>query len=533
MKKLKISEKTNIKISVIIAYASLFLSSLIAIFYSPFLLKTYGDRTYGIYSFSESLVAWLSIFSFGLTSTYIRFATIAEKEGGDKLLRPLNGFYVIVLATLTLLGVLAGGVVFILLKTGVIPLTLYTDPEKDLIYLLVALSIAQTIIYLPFDFFNLYNNYRNHFIWVRLGAFTTSVLTPLVVIPFVQSGLGIWIVLVVGIAVQLAVSLSNVAFAFLALKVRISWPSRAQMKSQIKTIFIFSFFIFINTIVDQVNNNVAKTLLGIMVGAEAVTIYSFGMQLSTKVITMGQSITTTLAPRINREVANGNQQNVSTIFLNASTITGFLMLYIFGGFLSCGQDFIIAWIGAKRSEAYYVGLVLIFFWTLPLAEMSGVEVQRAMNKHKFRSLILAATTLLNVALSFVFLLVFPENLKIAACLIASAVSSFLGHWVAQNLYFGKALHLPVTTYLKSFARLLGITLVASLLCYGASSLGLLVSTNKWIAVLQKAIIFSIFYFIIFAAIDPENWSKIKGIIGRRFPEKKNNDSENQVNSKKD
>ena len=221
-------------------------------------------------------MAWLSIFSFGLTSNLHRFATIAEKEGGDKLLRPLNGFYVIVLATLTLLGVLAGGVVFILLKTGVIPLTLYTDPEKDLIYLLVALSIAQTIIYLPFDFFNLYNNYRNHFIWVRLGAFTTSVLTPLVVIPFVQSGLGIWIVLVVGIAVQLAVSLSNVAFAFLALKVRISWPSRAQMKSQIKTIFIFSFFIFINTIVDQVNNNVAKTLLGIMVGAEAVTIYSFG-----------------------------------------------------------------------------------------------------------------------------------------------------------------------------------------------------------------------------------------------------------------
>ena len=218
------------------------------------------------------------------------------------------------------------------------------------------------------------------------------------------------------------------------------------------------------------------------------------MQLSTKVITMGQSITTTLAPRINREVANGNQQNVSTIFLNASTITGFLMLYIFGGFLSCGQDFIIAWIGAKRSEAYYVGLVLIFFWTLPLAEMSGVEVQRAMNKHKFRSLILAATTLLNVALSFVFLLVFPENLKIAACLIASAVSSFLGHWVAQNLYFGKAFIFRYDL-LKIFCSSSWNTLGCFFALYGASSLGYCL--NQQMDCSPPKAIFSLYLFYYF------------------------------------
>lgn len=516
MKKLfNMSEKTNIKVSVVVAYISLFASGFIALFYSPFLLRSFGDRTYGLYSFSESLVSWLSFLSLALTSTYIRFATLAEKRGGPKGLSVMNGFYMLVFVILTALVLIFGLLTTLLLKIGIIPLSLYTDEEKNTIILLVFLCVLLSGMYLPFDFFNLFISYRSHFTWVRLGTLFVSVFTPLLVIPLVKIGWGIWILVGASIFTRLITGCCSVAFAFSKLKIRLSFPSKKEMKSNLKEVFVFSFFILINTIVSEADRNIAKTLLGLMAGSELVTMYSFGLQLNVYVTTMGQSITTTLSPRIHSLVADGKKNEVNSLFIKSSELTGFLIVYIFGGFVACGEDFVTAWLGAGHQQTYFVALVLIGLSTLPLAEGAGIEIQRAENLHKFRSLFLLGTMFLDILLTYLLLRFFPQEFQIFGCLIATAVSSVSGSWIATNIYYDKKMRLPIRHVISVFIEQMVIAGLAALLCYGTFSLFQIESSSKWLPVLLKALVFTIFYFSIFVTLKPETIKAVLSLFTKK------------------
>ncbi len=503
---IKISEQNQIKIGVFISYFSLFASAAISIFYSPFLLNAFGDETFGIFSFSQSLVSWLSVFSFGFTSTYIYFATRAEKKDQQSL-HELNLFYVLLFFGLTCLALLAGFVVLLLLRFEIIPLGLYTDSQKSMILLLTALSAFHTIIYLPFDIFKLFPSYKSKFIWVRAGTLVINVLTPLLVVLFIQINSQIWIVPLVQICVQILIGIANFCYSVFVLKFKVKRIKAKRFKKLIRTTGYFSLFIFINTIVDQINANVDKTLLGLMVGAGSVTLYAFGMQFSTYVTTMASAITDSLAPRFNRYEVSKDVKSTNELFLNATHVLSFLVLYIFGGFLSCGDDFIQVWLGKERFYAFWVGLILIGFQTLPLAEAPAIEVQRARNMHKFRSVFLLIATLANVILTIIFLFIFPTDFKILGCLVSTGISTICSQWIALNIYYEKRLGLPVKTVLLRFLKLAFFSISSSV---ATRSLFLFTNYNEnpsWLSVFVKALAFSLFFALFVLLFDRNEFLK--------------------------
>ena len=83
----------NIKIGAILAYINIAASVVVNIFFIPYLLKNVGDAQYGLYSFAISLTSMLTILSFGMTSAYTRFATIAKKEAGYDGVKKINSVF--------------------------------------------------------------------------------------------------------------------------------------------------------------------------------------------------------------------------------------------------------------------------------------------------------------------------------------------------------------------------------------------------------------------------------------------------------
>lgn len=67
----------------------------------------------------------------------------------------------------------------------------------------------------------------------------------------------------------------------------------------------FSFFIFLNEIINQINWTVDTTLLGIISGTAATAIYGVGSQINQYYMALSTSISGVFTPQINRIVARG------------------------------------------------------------------------------------------------------------------------------------------------------------------------------------------------------------------------------------
>ena len=75
--------KTNqLKMGVILSYITLIIGNIIPLFYTPWMLNILGKSEYGIYSLSNSIVGYLSLLSFGLGNSMVKFITdyIAKED---------------------------------------------------------------------------------------------------------------------------------------------------------------------------------------------------------------------------------------------------------------------------------------------------------------------------------------------------------------------------------------------------------------------------------------------------------------------
>ena len=90
---------------------------------------------------------------------------------------------------------------------------------------------------------------------------------------------------------------------------------------QLKEISIFSSYLFISEIVNQINWSVGKVVLGITAGTAAVAVFSLGAQLNTYYMSFSTSISTVFLPRINAIVARTNDNSeLNSLFVKVGRI---------------------------------------------------------------------------------------------------------------------------------------------------------------------------------------------------------------------
>ena len=66
-------KSNQLKIGVLLSYITIFAQNIIAIFYTPIMLRLLGQSEYGLYQLVYSVVSYLGLLSFGFSSAYVRF----------------------------------------------------------------------------------------------------------------------------------------------------------------------------------------------------------------------------------------------------------------------------------------------------------------------------------------------------------------------------------------------------------------------------------------------------------------------------
>ena len=396
-----ISSSKQRKAGVILQYMQMGLSILIQLVYTPIMLRILGDNEYGIYSVSNSIISYLSLLSLGFGASYIRFYSIYKKNQDEEKIKHLNGMYLSVFMVIGVIALVAG--LILSQNVSIFYNDTYTNEDLYIAKILMIFLSINLAISFPSSVFTSYITSQEKFIWQKIINMFTTVLSPAVNIILLYLGYGSIGMVITTTSISILVMLVNIWFCLRKLNMKISF--RQFDWSLFKDIFVFSIFIAINQIIDQINWQTDKVILGKVVNGTAVAIYSVASNINTMYVQFSTAISSVFAPKVNTIVAANKptcNEELTDLMIRVGRVQLFVINLVLTGFIFFGQFFISNWAGEEYSLAYYVVLLLICPVTLSLIQNIGIEIRRAKNKHQIVALFMLITALINVGISIWF-----------------------------------------------------------------------------------------------------------------------------------
>ena len=119
----------------------------------------------------------------------------------------------------------------------------------------------------------------------------------------------------------------------------------------LKEVSVYSFWIFLNAIMDRIYWSTGQFVLGMFSGAVAVAIYAVAIQLEHIFMSFSTAISGVFLPKVTAMVAKGNsEKEISDLFIRTGRIQYLIMAFILTGFILFGKQFVILWAGSGYEE---------------------------------------------------------------------------------------------------------------------------------------------------------------------------------------
>ncbi len=400
---------------------------LVSLVFTPISLRLLGQSEYGLYNLVASVVSYLGILNFGFGSAYVRYFSRYEVEEEEDKVASLNGMFLLVFSVLGLVAVIAG---FILARyTGVIFGSNLTAGELAKARILMYILVLNLGFSFPSIVFTSYITANERFIFQRVIQLVKVVISPFFVLIALYAGFASVGMALATSLVNLAVELVYVLYAFRKLKMKFSF--RGIERGLVLEISIFSAYIFINMVIDQINWNVDKFIIGRYRGTASVAIYGVASTLHTYYQQISTAISNVFIPRVHRIVAESDDNRVLTeLFTRIGRVQFMITSLVSSGLIFFGKPFIMKWAGRGYAESFDVALLLILPVTVPLIQTIGIEIQRAKNLHKFRSIAYLFIAVANLVLSIPL----TERYGATGAALGTAISMIIGNGLVMNLY---------------------------------------------------------------------------------------------------
>lgn len=451
----------------VLGYANIIVKNLVNLVYTPMLLAFVGQADYGVFQTSNSFVFSLSLLTFGFSEAYIRFYTQKRAHGTEEDIRQLNGMYlvlyVVVCAVALALGLLLAANVATFFSNS------FTSDQVGLagkLMVIMAFSVTCTLFSTVFD---AYIMAHEQFRFQQTRQMFTSLATPGLAFVLLNLGMGAVGVALTQLAVNVTLLFLNVRFAIVNLGMR--FDVRRFDGALFRAVAAFSAWIFANQVCELVNQSVPNILLGALAGATTVAVFAISIQIRQVFLSLSMTMSNVFIPLINRMVAESDDNGALTILMaRVGRYQAVLYIWVLGGFALLGKFFISKWAGEGFADAYWLILAMATPLFVPLVQNTGIEIQRAKNRHKARSVCYLCTAALNMALTVLLV----PTLGYWAPAIAYVAHVLLGTGVFMNWYYQARIGLDMGLFWRRVLPVVGVGLLATAIC-AAGALALPVS----------------------------------------------------------
>lgn len=476
------------KAGVALTYVSQIVKILTGLLYTPIMLRLLGKSEYGLYQLVYSVVSYLGLLSMGFGSSYMRFYSQRKAKDDIKGIEKLNGMFMVIFLCISAICIVCGFIM--LLNITKIFGNGLSGSEYNTARVLMFLMIISLAITFPNSVFDCNLTAHEEFIFQKLLGLAQSLLNPFLALPLLLLGKGSIGIVLVSTVLTFSSFLINGIYCIKKLHMKFSFHG---MKiSLLKEMWVFTFFIFLSQIIDQVNWSVDKLLLGRIIGTGAVAVYGVGGQINSMYLEFSTAISNVFIPEVNRLVAedNNNDDELTHLFTKVGRVQFFIIMLILSGFTLIGQSFVIFWAGVEYKEAYLVTLFLIIPVTIPLIQNLGIEIQRAKNMHKSRSLVYLGISVLNILISIPLIKLFGS----VGAAMGTAVALILGNILFINWYYHFRIKLNIIYFWKNIIKAIPAISIPWLI-------GLILTKLFIVQSFMQMALFVIFYaFLYFACI---------------------------------
>lgn len=436
----------QLKIGAVLSYVSLGVGNVIGILYTPIMLRLLGQSEYGLYNLSNSIIGYLGVLDFGIGNAVIRYTAkykaLEDKEGESNL----YGMFIIIYSILAILVILSGS--FLVKNIHLFFSNSLTQNEMIRIQWMMALMIFNLAISFPFGIFGAIITAHEQFIFPKLVAILRQILNPLVMIPLLLLGYKSLGMTVATTCLNLIFIWVNLYYCFKFLKIKIKFNNMDF--SVLKEIIGYSFFVFLNMIVDKIYWSTDQFILGSVRGTVAVAIYSIGSIFNQYYMNFSIAISGVFLPKVTKMVTqNATDEEISNLFIRIGRIQFILMSFILSGFILVGKDFIAIWAGEGYEESYFISLVVMIPLTIPLIQNLGITILQAKNMHQFRSTVYIMIAIVNVLISIPLAKVYGG----VGCALATGISMVIGNIIIINIYYYKKIHINIPKFWLEISRL--------------------------------------------------------------------------------
>lgn len=474
------------RIGIILGYTNILTKNIVNLVYTPMLLYFVGQSDYGVYQSCNSFVFSLTLLSFGFSQAYVRFYMIKKINGTEEEINRLNTVYLALYGAASVLALVLG--IAFASNAGTVFSNGFTEDQivaASVVISILACSIAITLFNSIFDAFVLAHE---RFFFQQSRQLAVTIAMPFVAFALLCLGMG-----VIGVAIaQLVVSVVLLGLnAFFCLKhLRMRFDLHCFDIALFQSIAVFSSWLFINQICELINQNVPNILLGAFSGAVAVAIFAVSIQIRSLFYSLSTIMSNVFIPLINRIVAESNDNNQLThLMTKVGRYQAILYIWVLGGFAILGKFFIDVWAGPGFKDAYWLVLAMAVPLFIPLVQNTGIEIQRAKNKHKARSICYLFMASLNLAITILL----SPYISYWAAAIGYISYVILGCGVFMNWYYQKRIGLSMGYFWKRVLPVIGVGVVATGIClYGTSVL----PVNDWVSFFLWGIVYTLFYVVL-------------------------------------
>ena len=451
---------SQLKIGALLSYVVLSLQNLVALLYTPFMLRMMGKSEYGLYSIAASIVAYLTILDLGFGNAIVRYTAKYRAEGKTDEQYKMFGMFFLLYCGIGLLALILGGILY--WNAENIFDAAMTADELLRTKIILALMVFNLAFTFPFSLFGSIITAYEQFVFQKVIAIVRIVLNTATMIVLLNLGYKAIAMVVVTTVFNLLTLGSNFWYCKHYLKIKLKF-AKFQWDF-LKEVSIYSFWIFLNAIMDRIYWSTGQFVLGAFAGTAVVAVFAVAIQLEHMYMSFSTAISGVFLPKVTAmSVRDSEGKSISDLFIKMGRIQYCVMILVLSGFFLFGRQFIHLWAGDGYDDAYIIAMLFFVPLTVPLIQNLGITILQARNQMKFRSLLYLGISLASLGAQ-IPLAKYYGGIG-CACAIAGAL--VLGQIIVMNIYYQVRQKIDIVGFWLEIAKMSVVPAVLTVAAYYA------------------------------------------------------------------
>jgi len=365
---------------------------------SPFILHRLGDDAFGLWVLVFSLTGYYGLFDFGIRSSIVRYVAQFKATGEQD---NLNRFINTSLCTyggigLLLLVVTAGGSFYV---DSLFRIPAALQWSAKVLFLVVGTEVALSF---PLSVFAGVLEGLQKFNWLSLTQAGYNVARAVLIVVALRHGGGLLTIALISMILDLCTY--AVYFAVVQRELAVRYALRHVDRESFRKIVSYGSITFVATIASQLRFYSDATVIGIFIGAAAITYFSIGSKLVAYSANVTQSMSQIFTPMSSQFNATGDTDRLRRILVMGNRACALIVFPLSATLIILGKSVIEVWVGAKYVPiAYTVLVLLIVSDSTQMAQSASAKILYGMARHRTLAFVWLAEGAANLILSIVLL----------------------------------------------------------------------------------------------------------------------------------